>query len=95
MSTIQLSDDNEIDPSQIASASLEEKGAKVTSKVVSVGSGDWEDLRVPEDSLIVRLKDGGEFVIRGEREAKKAWDLLTKARDQQHLEFSMNVNKRS
>ena len=95
MSKIQLGDENEIDPVQIASASLEEKGAKISSKTVTVGSGGGEDLRVPEDSLIVRLKDGSEFIVRGEQKAKRAWDLLTQTRDKQHLEFSMNINKRA
>ncbi len=95
MSTIQLSPDIEIDPKQIASVTLEKKGAKISSKVVSVSSGDWQDLRVPEDSLIVRLSDGAEFAIRGEGEAKRAWDQLREVKDQQNLGFGMNSNQAS
>ncbi len=91
MSTIRLSDDIEVEPTQIASVTLESKGAKINSKVVSVSSGDWQDLRVPEDSLVVRLKDGGEFVIRGEQPARKGWDDLQQVKDQQHLDFEMKA----
>lgn len=93
MSKIQLNQEIEVELTEIESASLEKKGAKISSKVVSVSSGDWEDLRVPEDSFIVRLKDGAEFVIRGEKEARSAWDQLKLAKDQQSLAFGMNINK--
>ncbi len=92
MSTIQLSKDIEVDPTQIASVTLEKKGAKISSKVVSVSSGEWQDLRVPEDSLIVRLSDGSEFAIRGEQEAKTAWDQLRAAKEGQSLGFGMNIS---
>ena len=92
MSTIQLNNEVEVDPSQIASVTLEKKGAKISSKVVSVSSGDWQDLRVPEDSLIVRLNDGAEFAIRGEQEAKQAWDQLRAAKEGQSLSFGMKVS---
>ena len=94
MSAIQLSQDITVEPSQIISVTLEEKGAKISGKVVSVSSGGFEDLQVPEDSLIVRLNDGGEFVIRGEQEARRAWDQLKEVKEAQHLGFGLNVVKR-
>lgn len=94
MSTIQLSNGIEVEPEQIASVAFEEKGAKISSKVVSVSSGDWQDLRVPEDSVIVRLHDGAEFIVRGEQEAKQAWQQLDQIKKQQSLSFAMDTNKR-
>ncbi|MDQ2841717.1 MAG: hypothetical protein M3Y72_11890 [Acidobacteriota bacterium] len=94
MSTIQLSNEIAVEPTEIVSVTLEEKGAKISAKVVSVSSGDWQDLRVPEDSLIVRLSDGGEFVVRGEQEAKRAWDQLREAKERDSLRFGMNITKR-
>ena len=92
MSELALSDQIAVDPTQIESVRLDKKGAKISSKVVSVASGDWQDLTVPEDSLIVRLKDGSEFVIRGEQEAKRAWDALSQARNQHRLSFESSVS---
>lgn len=93
MSTIQLSDEIQVDPSQIASVTFDEKGAKISGNAVSVSGGDWTDLRVPEDSLIVRLNDGAEFVIRGQQEARKALDLLNQAKSQNRLPFEIHTNK--
>jgi hypothetical protein len=90
VSTIRLNDDIEVESAQIASVTLEEKGAKVSAEVVSVSSGDWQDLRVPEDSLIVRLQDGGEFAIRGKQAARIAWDKLAEVKTEQGLQFEMN-----
>ena len=95
VNTIQLNKDIEVDPTQIASVTLEKKGAKISSKVVSVSSGDFQDLRVPEDSLIVRLSDGAEFAIRGEQEAKSAWDQLRAAKEAQSLGFGMSISNGS
>jgi CRISPR/Cas system CMR subunit Cmr4 (Cas7 group RAMP superfamily) len=96
VSTIQLSDDIQVDPSQITSVTFEEKGAKISGNAVTVGSGgDWGDLRVPEDSLIVRLIDGSEFVIRGEQEAKRALDVLKQAKNQGQFKFEVGNNQPS
>jgi len=93
VSTIRLSDEIEVDPTQITSVTLEKKGAKISAKVVSVSSGDWQDLRVPQDSLVVRLSDGSEFVVRGEQEAQRAWDQLEQSKQQSKLAFGMSVNQ--
>ena len=94
MSAIQLSQEISVEPSQIVSVTLEEKGAKISGKVVTVSSGGFEDLQVPEDSLIVRLNDASEFVIRGEQEARRAWDQLKEIKETQNLSFGLNVIKR-
>ena len=93
MSTIQLSGNIEVDPAQIASVTLDEKGAKVNARAVTVASGDWQDLRVPEDSLLVRLHDGSEFVIRGKEEAAAAWEQLQRAKEGGKLDFPMTRNQ--
>ena len=95
MSTIKLGQDIEVEPSLIASAQLERRGAKISSKVVSVASGDFQDLRVPEDSLIVRLQDGAEFVIRGEKDAQQAYDQLSQIKEREKLGFELGVIERT
>ena len=95
MSTIQLSQDIEVEPAQIATVQLERRGAKISSKVVSVASGDFQDLRVPEDSLIVRLQDGAEFVIRGEAAAQQAYDQLKQVKEREKLGFELGVTESS
>jgi hypothetical protein len=95
VSNISLSDDIAVDAAQIDAVRLEEKGAKISSRVVSVAAGDVPDLTVPEDSVIVRLKDGSEFVIRGEEAAKRAWSELEKARQASGASFESTVNRRS
>jgi hypothetical protein len=41
------------------------------------------------------LKDGSEFAIRGEQQAKRAWDALARARSDAKLNFESTVNKRA
>ncbi len=89
MSTIQLSQDIQVDASQIASAKLDKKGSKISSGAITVTSDGSQELQVPEDSLIVKLEDGSEFVIRGEKEAKAAWDILNGLKTKEKLSFQL------
>jgi hypothetical protein len=89
VSTIQLSQDIQVDPLQIASAKLDKKGSKISSGAITVSSEGSQDLQVPDDSLIVKLEDGSEFVIRGEKEAKAAWDLLNEIKIKEKLSFQL------
>ncbi len=90
-SSLQLSADIQVEPTEIESATLDKKGAKLTGKAITVGSGA-EDLRVSEDVLIVRLKDGSELAVRGS-DAQTAYNRLSQAAQQQSGTFKLTTNE--
>jgi hypothetical protein len=73
---MELDKDVTVDPKQIERVMLVKKGAKIGARIATMPSSDAEDLRAPEDELIVHMKDGSATAIRGEQEAKRAWDAL-------------------
>jgi hypothetical protein len=89
MSQVKLSDDITIDATQIESAKFIKKGEKTGASAIPLSSPDPEEVTAPEDELIVHLQNGTQFAIRGEREAKAAWDALTRARESDSLKFQM------
>jgi len=90
-SSLQLSADIKVEATEIESVTLDKKGAKLGGKAVTVGSGA-EELRVPEDVLIIRLKDGSQMAIRG-AEAQRAFELLSQAAKQQGSQFELSTNQ--
>ncbi len=90
-SSLRLSADIQVEATEIESATLDKKGAKLTGKAITVGSGA-EDLRVPEDVLIVRLKDGSQLAVRGS-DAQSAYQLLSQAAKQQTGAFKLTTNQ--
>ena len=74
MSVLKLND-VEIDPDQIGRVIFDKAGAHVGANAVTVSSGPAEDLTVPQDTLIVRLKDGTGLAVRGEQ-ADEVFALL-------------------
>jgi hypothetical protein len=70
------------------------KGETISNGVTSQRSGESESLTAPEDELIVTVRNGTEFAVRGEREVKRAWDALEQARKAESLNFSMTVGDR-
>jgi hypothetical protein len=91
VSEIKLNDDITIDSAQIESAKLLKKGETISNGVTGQRSGESESLTAPEDELIVTVRNGTEFAVRGEREVKRAWDALEQARKAENLNFSMTV----
>lgn len=91
MSEINLSETVAVDPALIASAKLLKKGAKIGEAQANEAAPDAEKLTAPEDELIVVLQDGTGFAIRGERDAKQAWDTLERARKEGNLNFQMTL----
>lgn len=89
-SALQLSAEIQVEATQVESATLDKKGAKLGGKAVTVGSGA-EELRVSEDVLIVRLKDGSELAIRGP-EAQSAFELLGQVAEKQGGQFKLSTN---
>jgi hypothetical protein len=83
-----------VDPNQIERVTLVKKRAKIGARIATMPSSGAEDLRAPEDELVVHLKDGSASVIRGEQQSKRAWDALDRVREEQHLNFGMGINDR-
>jgi hypothetical protein len=81
-----------VDPDQIERVTLVKKGAKIGARIATMPASDAEDLRAPEDELVVHLKDGSATIIRGEQESKRAWDALDRVREEQRLTFAMSTN---
>jgi hypothetical protein len=65
-----------VHPDQIERVTLVKKGAKIGARIATMPASDAEDLRAPEDELVVHLKDGSATIIRGEQESKRAWGAL-------------------
>jgi hypothetical protein len=84
--------DVEIDPAKIESVVFDKAGAQIKAKGVTVSSGTAAELTVPQNTLMVRLKDGTGFSARGP-EAKEALNLLKKLRDEQQLNFPVTINE--
>ncbi len=91
--TINLNDDVQVDPGQIESVTLSEKGAPISGEVVTARSGVSSDLTVPDDVLIVRLNDGTELAVRGSQ-ARTAYQSLGRVLKEQRLTFRMESNPR-
>jgi hypothetical protein len=89
VSEIKLSDNVAVDPSSIESVKLLKRGAKIEGGITAQLQTEAEELTAPEDELIVVLKDGTEFAIRGEREAAQAWAALEQARSAGNAAFQM------
>jgi hypothetical protein len=89
VSEIKLSGNIAVDPSSIESVKLLKRGAKIEGGITAQLQTDAEELTAPEDELIVALKDGTEFAIRGEREATQAWEALEQARGAGNARFEM------
>jgi hypothetical protein len=83
-----------VDPNQIDRVTLIKKGAKIGARIATMPASQAEDLRAPEDELVVHMKDGSASVVRGEQESKLAWERLDRVREEQRLSFGMNVNDR-
>lgn len=94
MSEIRLNDEITVDSAQIESVKLLKKGASISNDATGRRSGESGNLTAPEDELIVTIRSGTEFAIRGEREVKRAWDALEQARKADGSNFSMTVDDR-
>ena len=89
MSQVKLSDEISIDAAQIESAKLIKSGQKTGGTATISSSPEPDAVTAPEDELIVHLHGGTHFAIRGEKEAKLAWDTLSRARESEQLNFEM------
>jgi hypothetical protein len=94
MSEIKLNDEITVNSAQIESVKLLKKGASISNDATSGRSAESGSLTAPEDELIVSIRSGTEFAVRGEREVKRAWDALAEARKADGSNFSMTVDDR-
>jgi hypothetical protein len=90
MRSITLPDDTEIELAQIESVTLSKKGSSLGARVVSIPMGDSEDLTVPEDVLVIRLKDGSEVAVRGD-DAEDVFGALGQLQDDYRVDFRMEI----
>lgn len=76
----------EIDPAQIEGIKLSKKGASLGQRVIGIPGGSAKELTVPEDVLIIRLKDESEIAVRGD-DAERVFEQLSQIQNEQKLEF--------
>jgi hypothetical protein len=91
---MELDKDVIADPNQSERVTLVKEGAKIGARIATMPSSNAEDLRAPEDALVVHLKDGSASVIRGEQQSKRACDALDRVREEQRLNFEMGIDDR-
>lgn len=78
---MELGNDVTVDPNKIERVTLVKKGTKIGARIATMPASDVEDLRAPEDELVVYMKDGSARTIRGEQQSKRAWDALDRVRE--------------
>jgi hypothetical protein len=89
---VKLPDGTEIDPTQIDGIKLSKRGAPLGRRVVSIPAGTPEDLTVPEDVLIIRLKDESEISVRGS-EAEIVFGQLNRIQEERRLDFRVEKKR--
>ena len=88
---VKLSEDVTLDPETIQSVIYVKSGSKIEAVIAAAGSPMRADLSTPNDEVIIHSANGSAVAIRGQEASQRAWEQLTKIREEKHLSFSMET----